>query len=114
MIGEVSTGSMGQVMIKATPERLFEKADAAAGRVQSMRKHFESIEQAVNRSSGYWIGWAGDAHRETYQENREEIDEALRRFQENAEDLKKIAQNYLTVIQETTAEAESLPDNVII
>lgn len=114
MIGEIDTGSMGQIIIQATPEILLEKADATASRVQSMRRHFETVLQAVNRSASYWLGAAGDTHRMVYQERREEIEEALGRFQENAEDLRKIAQNYLAAGQETIEMAESLPEDVIV
>lgn len=114
MAGEIDTGSMGQITVKAAPEVLLEKADAVAARVQSMRRHFETVSQAVNRSSGYWIGAAGDTHRRVYQERQEEIEEALLRFQENAEDLRKIAQNYMSAGREAVEIAESLPEDVIV
>ena len=114
MIGEVNAKTIGNIIIKVKPEVLFASADLAASRIASIKKHFDVIEQAVNKSANYWLGPAGEQHRKSYQRYRREVEEALLMFQENVADLKKIAQNYLDTGKEAEALSQDLPQDVLL
>lgn len=114
MIGEVQAGSMGQIVIKAEAEVLFASADSAAGRIASIKKRFDTIEQTVNQSADYWIGPAGEQHRRSYQRYSQQIEEALSVFQEHVDDLRKIAQNYADTDLAVKELSQDLPQDVLV
>jgi len=103
----------GEVKVKVTPGELEAAADGVTQKLRGMRESLGSLEQIVARTKGYWIGEAGDLHRRLYEEERESVEEIMRRLEEHPVDLRMIACNYVTVEQKVRAVAESLPDDVI-
>ncbi|MBQ9136705.1 MAG: WXG100 family type VII secretion target [Lachnospiraceae bacterium] len=102
------------VTIKVTPEQLTEKSSEVAGKVQSMRQHFKDLQDAVNKSKSYWVGEAGDKHRQMYADLEEEIEEILNRLAEHPRDLVTIAQKYSDVELKIQQEIEALPSDILI
>jgi len=105
---------MENIRIKASPQALHSGAAQVQKTVESMRTRFSNIEEAVNRSSGYWQGDAADAHREAYQEMKGTVDEILARLIEHTGDLKAMAQTYLGAEKMAAAQAAELPSDVIL
>ena len=67
----------------------------------------------VDKSSGYWIGEAGEMHRKNYADQKDNIDTILRRLSEHPGDLRAIAQTYTTVELKTQEIAANLPGDVL-
>ena len=105
---------MDGITIKVDTSVLEARADVAEKQIQNVRNHFESIAQIVNRSTSYWEGDANDAHRREYGEYQDDIEECLARFQENVDDLRKIAGIYKENEQVNTEFSHELPDNLIV
>ena len=78
-----------------------------------MASCFEDLERIINRTNYYWIGEAGDMHRSLYQEQKENVDEMIRRLKEHPQDLLTIAQNYVQTEQAVEAVANRLSGNAI-
>ena len=102
------------VMLKVTPEVLVSKADEVIKDVSSIKQAMDTIQQKVEGTKAYWIGEAGDLHRKLYNDQKESIDDMMRRLAEHPRDLKTIASNYMTTEKEVENIANALTDNVII
>ena len=91
----------GGIELLVTPERLNQKA----GEVE---KH------VVQKSKGYWIGDAGNMHRQNYSEQQDNIEQVLRRLGEHPGDLRAIAQTYTATELKIEEEiVHSLPGNIL-
>ena len=73
---------IGQVELLVTPEVLNQKAGEVEKLVANMRTRFENMKTLVDKSSGYWIGEAGEMHRKNYADQKDNIDTILRRSEE--------------------------------
>lgn len=100
--------------LTVTPERLQEKAVTVQKRIRQMKQDFTDLENCVNRTRGYWIGEAGDAHREFYTSKKEDIRAAFARLDEDVSDLQSMAAVYARTEQAAAALAEDLPSDAIV
>ena len=103
----------GDVLIKVKPEVLVEKSHDVSADIRKMASCFENLERIINRTSYYWIGEAGDMHRKLYQEQKENVDEMMRRLKEHPQDLLTIAQNYVQTETSVEEIANQLSGDVI-
>lgn len=103
----------GDIFIKVKPEVLVDKSQAVSASIRKMANCFDDLERIINRTSYYWIGEAGDMHRRLYQEQRENVDEMMRRLKEHPEDLLTISQNYAQTERAVEAIASELSGDVI-
>lgn len=103
----------GSISIKVRPEILVEKSREVSASISKMASCFEDLERIVNRTSYYWMGEAGDMHRRLYREQRDHVDEMLKRLKEHPEDLLTIARNYVQVEQTAETIANGLSGDVI-
>lgn len=104
---------IGSVELLVTPEQLNVKAGEVEKLVANMRTRFENMKTLVEKSSGYWVGEAGDLHRQNYANQKDNIDNILRRLAEHPGDLRTIAQTYTTVELKTQEIAANLPGDVL-
>lgn len=102
------------VTLRVTPEELTAEAESVQGHITSMQNKFSAVESAVSRSEGYWIGEAGDTHRQLYRRQKEEIDKIFRKLGEQVADLKAAARVYEQTEAAVEAAADSLPDQVLV
>lgn len=105
---------MDDIRIKASPQALQDGASEVEKIARELQSRFQSVEEAVSRSEGYWQGDAAEAHRNVYREMKEDAEEILARFQEQAVDLRGIAANYLEAEQDVKNRAADLPSDVIL
>ena len=84
----------GGIELLVTPERLNQKAGEVEKHVANMRQRFVAMNVLVQKSKGYWIGDAGNMHRQNYSEQQDNIEQVLRRLGEHPGDLRAIAQTY--------------------
>lgn len=110
---EESMAGIENVRLRVTPSQLQNKADEVLTQVQIIQREFEILEQLVKKTTGYWIGDAGDLHREKYEEGKETIEQMLRRWREHPKDLLQMAGIYSEAEHKLEEVALELPDNVI-
>lgn len=103
----------GDVQIKVDSTVLKAKADSVSDSIRQMEEGFDRLETIINRTSYYWIGEAGELHRNMYKEQKEQIEEMMRRLKEHPKDLVTIAQTYDTAEAEIQVIAAELPGDVI-
>ena len=104
---------IGAVELLVTPEQLNQKAVEVERNVANMRKRFENMRTLVEKSMGYWVGEAGDLHRKNYGDQKDNIDQILRRLSEHPADLREIAQTYTSVELKVQEIAVDLPGDVL-
>ncbi len=75
--------STGDIILKEAPERLMEKADQVSREIRAMTDAFGELAAVISKTSHYWIGEAGDHYRTFYTENKEEIEEMLKRLEQH-------------------------------
>jgi WXG100 family type VII secretion target len=105
---------VGGTTIKVNTQVLLNKADDADNSINQMKNCFEELEKIINRTSYYWIGEAGDKHRNIYNSQKDTIDEMLKRLKEHPRDLKTIAQQYESVEMAVQEISNELPGDVIV
>ncbi|HIQ98951.1 MAG TPA: hypothetical protein IAB23_04625 [Candidatus Scybalocola faecavium] len=108
-----SGGVYEGITVKVSGEALKTAAENAQSRINKMVQVFESIDRLVARSSSYWIGEAGDAHRRAYESRKEEIQAALKRLKEHPGDLLSMASVYDSAESAARDLAAGLPSDVL-
>lgn len=108
-IGQV----LGNIRLKVEPTQLVAQADEVSKNVRKMEKLFEEMNGVINRTESYWIGEAGDLHRKLYRDEKDDIDQIVRRFKEHPKDLQLMAQEYTNAETAASSVASALPQDVI-
>lgn len=104
---------IGDVHIKVNSAVLNAKAQSVSASIRNMADCFEQLETIINRTSYYWIGEAGDMHRNMYKEQKSQIDEMMKRLKEHPDDLVTIAQSYESAESAVQSMASELPGDII-
>lgn len=97
-------GNSGDILLKEAPERLKEKAGQVSQEIKAMTDAFGELAAVISRTSHYWVGEAGDHYRTLYAENKEEVEEMLKRLEQHPGWLLQAAQ-----IKEEDGQDETLP-----
>ena len=104
---------IGDVKIKVSTDVLVNKADAVSHSIRQMQDCFDEMEGIISRTVSYWIGDAGDLHRQLYVDEIPNIEEMMKRLKEHPRDLNAIARNYTDVEQRVSEISNALSGNVI-
>lgn len=102
------------VDFNVTPDILKKKSEEVKNKVNQMKRHFEELQSGIDKMEGYWIGEAGDKHRQLYYGLKNDIEEILNRLYEHQKDLLTIAQNYMDIELSIEEDIEMLPGDVIV
>lgn len=104
---------VGTVEVKVRPDILISQAEEVRRLGNDMRIKFQNMDDTLRKTSGYWIGEAGEVHRKLYNDQKEDVDKMLRRLLEHPDDLLVISQNYSTAERSNVATSQSLPSDII-
>lgn len=112
----MAKGNLGSgAQLKVTPAELEAKSNSVSKISNTMKNEYQSLKNIIDRSSGYWIGDGGNAHRSKFSEQSGDVEEMFKRIQEHIVDLQTMAGVYESTEQSVTSDIqETLPDNVII
>ncbi|MCM1540553.1 MAG: WXG100 family type VII secretion target [Blautia sp.] len=111
---DTMTGFGGSVSFHVEPEMLKSKSAEVSRIVSRMREHFGELKNLMEKTAGYWIGEAGDKHRQMYKDIEDNVEEMLKRLGEYPVDLLAIAKNYTDVELSIEEDIETLPDDIIV
>ncbi|MCC8026246.1 MAG: WXG100 family type VII secretion target [Clostridium sp.] len=101
------------VEIKVLPEVLNAKAQEVTAAIGQMERLFESVQRTVDRTRYYWVGEAGELHRNSFKEQQDDINHILERLKEHPVDLQKIAHTYTQTEEQLTQAASQMSSNLI-
>lgn len=104
---------MSATTINVKPEELVAKAAELQKKVSSIQEKFTTLTSLVEKTEGYWIGEAGNFHRELYQDAIKELETVMKRLSEHPNDLLVIAQRYSNTELRLEQLANELPGNVL-
>ncbi len=93
--------------------RMIAKADAVSSAIADVERTFHELQKVVARTTGYWIGDAGDHHRKMFFDERDDIAFILTRLKEHPEDLKLMANNFETTERKLTEINQKLRSDYI-
>ncbi len=103
----------GDVAIKVKSDELVNTADALLIKINRASACCDELSRIIDRTSGYWIGEAGDFHRNMYNSQKDAINTMFRRLKEHPTDLKAIAGNYDIGEQKNISTTDALAINPI-
>lgn len=112
----MAKGNLGSgAKLKVTPAELQSKSNSVSKILNSMKNEYTSLKNVLDRTSGYWIGDGGNAHRSKFNEQNSDVNDMFSRIQEHVTDLQIMAGVYTEAEQSITSQIqESLPVDVII
>lgn len=85
---------IGDATIKVSTDVLRAKAEDVSKLVSELENVYSSIERKISTTSTYWIGDAGEQHRNMYKEQKDEVKNMVRRFREHTVELIEMADVY--------------------
>lgn len=103
----------GGVTIRVEPERLKTQADEVSRRIIQMKRLFGELERVIGNTRSYWIGEAGNRHRGSYTERKDELETMFTRLEEHPRDLLQISGNYTQAESEIEGMVATLETDVI-
>ena len=110
----MSGTAIGSMEVKVESSELKRQAYEVDRLATNLRQRFESIEKYVNATKSHWVGEAGDLHRRIYEEQKEELNEALLRLKEHPKDLLLMAGIYDDTEKANNEEIGTLREDVIV
>lgn len=103
-----------EFIVRVESEKLEQAAGEINDRISKLNAAFEGMTEAMNRTQGYWIGEAGDAHRRVFLEQQPRREEVIARLSEQVSDLMQMAGVYVSAEKENVQLAQSLLGDVIL
>lgn len=100
-------------IITVTPEQLSSQSGIVRSKLGDMRSRFDELKSLISGTSEYWIGEAGDAHRQKYTARLEKIEEMFSRYTEQVTDLETMAGVYREAEQSAKNLADTLPASTL-
>ncbi|MBQ6839677.1 MAG: WXG100 family type VII secretion target [Oscillospiraceae bacterium] len=95
--------------LKVSPEEMIAAASELSGYVSNMNECFNQMKNTMSQTESYWVGEAGEAHRQLYLEQVEKTEEIIARYTEHVRDLNAMAGVYAEAESTAQAKAEELP-----
>ena len=99
--------------LKVSPEEMQAAASELSGYVSTMNDCFREMKATMERSASYWVGEAGDAHRQMYQEQVAQTEEIIARYTEHVRDLNTMAGVYTEAELSAQMLADELPMSIL-
>lgn len=110
----MASSAYSDLSFTVKPEELYHTAEDLQAQINYLKKQFMAMEQSVNKSTGFWIGDAGDKYRKVYKEQVKEADKMFQRLMEHVTDLREIAGVYVNKENEAVGLTVQLPSDVIV
>ncbi len=101
--------------LRVTTEELHAKSNSVNSISTRMNQEYNELRNIISRTSSYWIGNGGNAHRKKFNEQEKDVDDMFSRIKEHVVDLQTMAGVYNSAEQDVvTTIQSSLPSDVII
>lgn len=103
-----------EINVRINTERLAQVSNDIGKKSSDLKMAFDEMTEAIKRTNHYWLGEAGEAHREAYYQMVPDQEEIVKRLREQVCNLAKIAGTWEAAEQEVKELNLSLPDDVIV
>ena len=101
------------ITLKVKPDALKTKASEVENDINVLERHFNSIQDIIARTSGYWVGNAGDKARKEFNAQKDSTTKVIKRFREHPTDLLVMAGIYDESERAVALENQKLDTDVI-
>lgn len=108
-----SASVFGAVNIIVDTTEMVTQANEVMRLASDMEQKFQDIEDLIKKTKNYWIGEAGELHRQRYNEKKDDISVMIRRVYEHPRDLCSIAGLIDSMEKGNVELVSELPANVI-
>lgn len=105
---------MAGIQLKVAPDVMKSKAQEITGQIDNISKSWQELCNLISKSKGYWEGEASDYHRKTFDDNKTDAEELLKRLKEHPKELLTMAGIYEQAETEAQELASSLPEDIIV
>lgn len=95
--------------LKVSPEEMQAAASELSGYVSTMNECFQQMKNTMDQTAIYWVGEAGNAHRDLYQAQVQKTEEIIARYNEHVRDLNTMAGVYAEAEAQAEEAADELP-----
>lgn len=85
---------MTQVELRVDTSVLLQKAGEMEKQINAMQRQWSCLCSTIQNSNSYWVGEAGDKHREFLKEFQDEVGKLLKELEENPNKLLDMAGVY--------------------
>lgn len=102
------------ITLRVETEALKMKASEVENNIKELERHFNSIQDIVSRSTGYWTGAASDRARKEFDGMKDDTAQVIRRFKEHPRDLLVMAGVYEEHERSVKSANQSLATDVIV
>jgi uncharacterized protein YukE len=99
--------------IKVDTSTLVNKAVETSRSISKMENSLARLDTIIKRTSYYWIGEAGERHREIYNGEKSEVNAMMARLREHPKDLLEMANVYNLAEKEIQQVSKGLPGDLI-
>ena len=105
---------MADFVLRVTPEVLQQEAGNFTNIVNTIKAHFEQVENISSKTKGYWQGEAGTRARESYASYQEDIQFIIKRLTEHPADMLAMAGIYSDTEQTVEEKNATLQTDLIV
>ena len=102
------------IMLKVNTDALTAKASEVSDSINQLKNELADIQDIVSRSSGYWVGLAGDKARKEFKELEDDAQTVIKRFSEHPADLLTMAGVYSEAERMIAEQNSALPTDIIV
>ena len=102
------------IRLRVTPEVPQVKAVEVEGDIKELEKDFNSIQDIVARTSGYWTGMAAESARKMFGDLKDDTATVIKRFKDHPRNLLTMAGIYQAAETTNTELGNELPSDVIV
>lgn len=99
--------------IRVSTEALRAAADSIDAKTAAVMKTVDDLKTVIERSAAYWEGTGQNAHVSTYRQKFAKIEQAIGRYRENAQDLRKEAGIYESAERSNIQMSDMLTGDVL-
>lgn len=99
--------------LKVTPEEMQAAASELSGYISNMNNCFQRMKTTMDQTASYWVGQAGNAHRQMYLSQVAQTEEIIARYTEHVRDLNAMAGVYTEAEQTAQNLADELPMSIL-
>ena len=103
--------TVGTIVVK--PEELVAKSAELHKKVTVLKSEFERMNNLMQKTNSYWLGEAGNYHRDMYNRSVENEAALLKSLEEYSNVLVQVAANYESTEGKLVAEAGALPNDIL-
>lgn len=99
----------GNRTLRVNTDILTQRASDAERKISNMESRLNEIKSLIDRTSGYWIGEAGDKCRKDYQEQQDSVNKILKEMKTEPQKLLEIAGVYVSKEKDAAGKSGPLP-----